>query len=331
MKKTSFVLPVACLLFAAACGVDGADDLSPETADTTTLAQATPAHGHPDAGAQAKPARGFAPTDSTFTWSTEEFEVAPGKDRYLCFSKKLEEDMVIDGYETAGAPFVHHLIFSRSRGGDKLGFEDCPEAFRMSWDPVFITGAGAATLEFPTGAGHKLPKGTQMTVQMHLLNTGDDPVKGKLDIKMRRSAEANPRPVNSYIFGTAAVNLPPKQTSKVVGTCRVREPVKLIAAFPHMHMLGTKMTFEVGQSEATMKEVFKREPFTFDNQSIEPLMFDLKPGDITRVTCTYNNTLDQVVKYGESTFDEMCYLVGFAVDRAFQSACLEVIPPLAGR
>jgi hypothetical protein len=320
-----------CLLFAAACGVDGTDDRS-SNAEQNELEQAAtaPTHGHPDPATPASPA---APTSGAsfadaFSWSTEEFEVAPGKDRYLCYSKKLEEDLVIDGYETPGASFVHHLIFSRSRGGDKLGFEDCPEAFRMGWDPVFITGAGPATLEFPTGAGHKLPKGTQLTVQMHLLNTGDEPVKGKLNIKMRRTAVTNPRPVNSYIFGTAAVKLPPKQVSKVVGTCRVREAIKLIAAFPHMHMLGTKMTFEVGQSEATMKEVFKRDPFTFDNQSIERLMFDLKPGDITRVTCTYNNTLSQEVKYGESTLNEMCYLIGFAVDRAFQSACLEVIPPL---
>ncbi len=53
---------------------------------------------------------------------------------------------------------------------------------------------------------------------------------------------------------------------------------------------------------------------------------NLPAGTVTRVTCTYDNTLDQVVGYGESTKNEMCYFVGFAIDLPGQSACLEVIP-----
>jgi hypothetical protein len=37
--------------------------------------------------------------------------------------------------------------------------------------------------------------------------------------------------------------------------------------------------------------------------------------------------MDHAIGYGESTHDEMCYFVGFAVDQPAQSACLEVLPP----
>jgi hypothetical protein len=162
---------------------------------------------------------------------------------------------------------------------------------------------------------------------MHLLNASEEAVTGSLDIHMRRSAIENPRPVSSYIFGTAAVELPAMTTTEVVGTCPMWQPVQLIAGFPHMHKLGSTMTFEVGTSETTMREVFKRDPFDFDDQRIEPLELSIAAGDLTRVRCTYDNTHDQTIGYGESTLNEMCYFIGFAIDQPSQSACLEVLPP----
>jgi hypothetical protein len=262
------------------------------------------------------------------TWSTEEFSLEPGQERYLCFASSLDEDLVINGYNTLGGqPYVHHLIFARTRTPEPEGFEECDVAFRNSWDTLFITGAGASTLEFPEDAGHQLPTGTQLLVQMHLLNATEQAVSGSLDINMRRSSIEKPRPVSSFIFGTAAVELPPSTTSEVVGTCPMWQAVDLIAGFPHMHMLGTSMRFEVGSSEADLREVFKREPFNFDDQRIDPLELSIAAGSITRVSCTYDNPHDETIGYGESSFNEMCYFVGFAVDRPGMSACLEVLPP----
>ena len=143
---------------------------------------------------------------------------------------------------------------------------------------------------------------------------------------MRRSHVTAARPVTSVVYGTAAVKLPPGQTSTVVGTCPSRGPAKLIAGFPHMHMLGASLRFEVGPSANELKEVFKRDPFNFDDQHIDKVELDIAPGQVTRVTCTFNNTTDQEVGYGESTHNEMCYFVGFAVD-ARGGACIEVLPP----
>jgi Copper type II ascorbate-dependent monooxygenase, C-terminal domain len=296
------------------------DDASASGAD----AGATPdaAIGVTDAGAS-DPSLDFP---NPFSWSTGEFEVAPGKDRYLCFASTLQEDVVVNAFSSQGQVFVHHLIFSRSTASDKLGFEECDTAFRTGWQPIFITGAGSVKLELPADAGHKLTKGTKLVVQMHLLNTSDAPVKGKVTINMRRSTHASPRPVSSYIFGTAAVRLPPNQMTQLKGDCTLRERVKLLAGFPHMHMLGRALRFEVGTA-GNMREVFKRDPYVFDLQTIEPLELELKAGDLTRVTCDYMNTLNQEVTYGESTKNEMCYFIGFAVDRPQQGACLGALPP----
>jgi len=278
-------------------------------------------------GSTIDPAMPFGPNVDFFAWSTETFSLEAGQERYLCYAKTLEQDLVINAYNSVGDRFVHHVIFSRASAPEPEGFAECDIAFRSSWEPVFITGAGDTMLEFPSDAGHELNQGTQMIVQMHLLNLATEPVEGSLTINMRRSTEANPRPVSSFIFGTAAVELPAGQTSQVVGTCSPWQPLQLIAGFPHMHMLGTAMRFEVGAGGGPMQEVFKRDPFDFDNQRIDPLDLTIAAGDVTRVTCTFDNTLDQTVTYGESTKNEMCYFIGFAVDLPRQSACLEVLPP----
>ena len=331
MRTSSFVLPAAWLLLSSACGSDGdayASAAEPGAAPQVTAADAHRSASHDAGGPAREHEPGFA-ADESFAWSTERFEVEAGTERYLCFSKTLEEDLVVDGYSTEGKPFLHHLIFARvnPRAPEPDGFAECDTAFRASWDPIFIAGAGKAKLAFPKDAGHKFPKGTQLMVQMHLLNTGDEKVEGAVGINMHRSLHTDPRPVSSYVFGTADVRLPAKQQTTLTGECKARERVQLIAGFPHMHLLGTSLTFEAGPSADKLKQVFKRDPYFFDNQAIEPVDVTLAPGDLTRVTCKYNNTLAHDVTYGESTNNEMCYFIGFAIDRTTTSGCLGSAPP----
>ena len=62
-----------------------------------------------------------------------------------------------------------------------------------------------------------------------------------------------------------------------------------------------------------MTEVFRRSPYDFDDQWIEDMPLELKQGDHVRVRCEYENPSDQTITYGESSLDEMCYFVGYAV------------------
>jgi hypothetical protein len=276
-----------------------------------------------------KAASAFGPDADVFEWRTGELELEPGQEQYLCYASTLTEDMTVNAFASEIAPFVHHLIFSRARAPEPEGFAECDVTFRNSWEPLFISGAGDTKLEFPEDAASVMTAGTQLVLQMHLLNTSDKPVSGTTLINMRRTSIENPRRVSTAVFGTAAVSLPANKESEVVGTCAVKQDIQLIAGFPHMHLLGTGLRFEIGKSKDKLEEVFKRDPYDFDNQSIEKLDVKLSAGDMARVSCTYNNTHDQTISYGESTLNEMCYFIGFAVDS--RGGCLEVTPPVTKR
>ena len=193
--------PVMCLLLQlmAACE---SDDPTPDAAAPDDSEHAVAK------SAKEEKSSAFGEDADVYAWRTDEFELDPGQEQYLCFASTLGEDMVVNGFSSEVKPFVHHLIFSKARAPEKEGFEECNVSFRNSWEVLFLSGAGNSTLDFPEDAGSVLPAGTQLVVQMHLLNTSDKAVSGSTLINMRRSAVKDPRRVSSAVFGTAAVALP---------------------------------------------------------------------------------------------------------------------------
>lgn len=327
MRTNALAWSAALLLLAAGCE---SDEVTPEDSGTERVDAAveSDASAESDDRPSSTAREDRQPSSETgerepWVMRTDEFTIDPGQERYLCFAKTLEEDLVIGGYSSAAQPFVHHLVFSRALAPEPEGFSECNTLFRMTWEPLYITGAGDAKLEFPRDAGHKLPKGTQLVVQMHLLNLNDEELKGRVEIDMHRSAAANPRPVSTFVLGTTDLELPPNRESQAQGTCVIEERVQLLAGFPHMHLLGTSLRLEVGPSMDSLRTVFTRDPYDFDDQHIEPLPLTLEPGDIARVTCGFDNTRSEVVEFGESTNTEMCFFIAFALDRDELTSCTE--------
>lgn len=259
-----------------------------------------------DAGAEP----GIEVKDDHASFRTEVFTLEPGSEKYLCYAADVPEDLVIDGFSHEGAPFVHHLLFSRS-SGEPEGMSECDVLFRYTWEPIFAAGAGASELELPEDTGHRIAGGQQLVMQMHLFNTTEERVTASVALKMHRSSAEDPETIGNKTFGSFDLSIPPLQQSEVEALCVIDEPVEILAVFPHMHQLGTSLTFEVGSSEDSMEMVYARDPYEFDDQHIEPFELSLEPGDMTRLRCRYDNPDDRTIGFGESTTDEMCLLMGF--------------------
>jgi hypothetical protein len=265
-------------------------------------------------------------SDDEAIFRTSEYELAPGKEKYLCYAATVDEDLVVDSYEHHGAATLHHVAFNRTLVAEPDGLSECDVLFRYTWEPMYLAGAGSSRLDFPENTAHRITKGTQLLVQLHLLNSSDEPVKDSLEIKLHRSKAADPDAVNVYIFGNFNVEVPPLKKSTVEATCAVKDTVNLIAAFPHMHMLGKELTFEAGPSADSMTRKYQRTPYSFDDQRLEPLDLTLAAGDTTHITCGYDNPHNETITFGESTMNEMCFLIGFAV-RPTIGGCFEGTPP----
>jgi hypothetical protein len=98
-------------------------------------------------------APGIHRTDSHVVFRTEQFSLDPGQERFVCYTKTLEQDLVIDGYMQRAKPFLHHVVFAKTTGTEPEGSSECDVLFRFAWEPIFLAGAGDSEIQFPEGVG----------------------------------------------------------------------------------------------------------------------------------------------------------------------------------
>jgi Tfp pilus assembly protein PilV len=104
-------------------------------------------------------------------------------------------------------------------------------------------------------------------------------------------------------------------------TCdqKITHPSYVIAAAPHMHLLGRALKITVNPGSANEQILLNNTNYNFDDQAatVLPKPVQLKIGDTVRVQCTFDPTLRQklpllrklpakYVTWGEGSGDEMC-------------------------
>ncbi|MGE0328173.1 MAG: hypothetical protein AB7K71_19660 [Polyangiaceae bacterium] len=251
---------------------------------------------------------GIATSGEDFSMTTGEFSLDPGEERYLCYTQPVSDTLYFKSFSIDDNPSIHHMFFARTLAEEQSGEFECDVLFKPTWLPLFTTGNGAASLSLPDGSGFKVEAGGQLLIQLHLLNTTAKAVKSKATVRAKTfNASLPEKEAALFPFGTTVFELPPMQQSKVEHECVMHKDMDAFVLFPHMHTRGARMTFEVGSDAASAKTVFDG-AWDFDNQALIPQKVALHQGDYTKTTCYFDNDTDQTLKYGESTYDEMCFL-----------------------
>ena len=114
---------------------------------------------------------------------------------------------------------------------------------------------------------------------------------------------------------------PNRPTPSLTSRCdRVMDKYfSIVAANPHMHLLGTSLKMTLNPGRADAKIILDVPNYNFDDQSAIYLKtpITVNPGDTIRVECTFDPTLRQripqlksleprYVTWGEGSSDEMC-------------------------
>lgn len=245
---------------------------------------------------------------------TPSYTIAAGEEKYLCYVVPLAEtaDVAVTAFESFASAHVHHLELFQTLGNEPEGLSECSGTIKINWMPLFGGGQNAGGLQLPDGAGFKLPKDATLLVQLHLLNASSAAVTEKAILNLDYAADATQvMPAGIFAFGSMNINLEPGQTQQVVSSCSLPKALNVFAVQPHMHTLGTKLTFELGADQPSAQMVYSRDPWSFGAQPIDVWNMPMTQGQFGRATCTFDNTTDHAVTYGESTSNEMCYLVLF--------------------
>jgi Copper type II ascorbate-dependent monooxygenase, C-terminal domain len=204
---------------------------------------------------------------------------------------------------------LFHVLSDTGQDGqhadELLGIQTGSELL-SGWAP------GGNPPELPPGVGEELPppKGF-MTLEFHYFNnTG----KAQDDRSGARICATTKTPANVATLtwlGTESITIPPHAQGTATGNCTpgggaLTQDIHLIFASPHMHKLGSHMSTIINR-KGGMAETVVDNPFSFNDQREYQLSNVVHPGDTLTTTCTWMNTTDASVGFGESTTSEMCY------------------------
>src|SRR5262245_29471764 len=87
-------------------------------------------------------------------FSTEDYVIAPGDEKYVCWAHDLpaDRDAVISEISADYGPATHHVFFAWTLVPEAEGEHECPVLFKTTWIPVYLGGKNTSPLTMPDGA-----------------------------------------------------------------------------------------------------------------------------------------------------------------------------------
>lgn len=230
---------------------------------------------------------------------------------------------------------VHHaIVFVDDSGMARRLDEATPEPGFTTDTGTVIPLAGTMTIwapgvtppVLPKGVGQRLPKGSDIVVQLHLHPTGrEETDRSRVGIHLAK--EPVDRFVSDipFIFGPLVIDIPPgEKNHKVSAELKVPIDVTLTAVMPHMHLLGRRL--KVWATLPSGDEVplvwVKNWDFYWQNQYVYREPVRIPKGSTVHVVGSFDNSADnprnpseppQRVLLGEGSTDEMCLAIFQAV------------------
>jgi len=250
--------------------------------------------------------------DGFTTLMEGDWSLAPGQESYFCVYVTVPRDLYVKAFRPINPLGTHHTVLTRYTGASPAdGTVPC-NVGTNGQSMIYGSGIGAPDFTFPTGVGLHLEAGTRLLLNLHVYNASDAELTGRSGTLFQEATAAEIQNLAELVLAgpTVALNVPPGVTTQS-GTCNLssltNEPIQVFALSQHMHKLGTHMRSVVtrGATEIVLQDI----PYNFEEQAfhLTPSLVELRPGDVLETECTFDNTTGSLVRFGESSDDEMCF------------------------
>lgn len=251
-----------------------------------------------------------SPTEQPGVWTPliqKGWQLAPGGEKTSDLQiDTTDREIVIGGLRPLAPLGTHHTLLFKGASGANA---------------IYASGVGTGELIFPPGTAMKLAKGQLIGLQLHVFNQTDGMLSGTSGIEMMEVDPATVTDeVDMFLPGPQDLSLAPNAESTASGTCTVKSNYKVFALFPHMHQLGRhlKTTLTVGGVD----QVLHDEIYEFEHQDVLSFApIQLTTGDKVKTDCTFMNTTDQTVTWGESSTTEMCFSILYRFPKGNDEFC----------
>ncbi len=253
--------------------------------------------------------------------------VQPGAEVTQCYTGHFTNTLPMDVVQIDSQLFsTHHVIFYREDPtATDAPVHECQalniNPFGQSQKaPLFIGETEKATLKLPAGVAYEFAAGAPYTLEVHFINASTKPIDGTATVTLTlapTSAQITKADMLFYatIRALSSPGLPPHETTILPPS--FHQPPAGINVFgltSHQHRIGSDFTIaksagkdDPGQMLFENKDWQHPPLLRFPDDKL--LTFDPQKGEGLKWQCSYNNTNDFTVKFGQSAFtNEMCIL-----------------------
>ncbi|MGH9751414.1 MAG: DUF3471 domain-containing protein [Blastocatellia bacterium] len=192
-------------------------------------------------------------------------------------------------------------------------------------------GAGSAILTayapgknpdvYQPGTAKRIPAGSNLILQMHYSKTTGKPEKDRTSLALVFAKQPVEKTVETLTVVNSLFLIPPGAENHEVTACyNVQRDLQFVNYFPHMHVRGKDMKYEVIYPDGRRETLLWVEKYNFNWQTLYTLKnpAPIPKGSRFVVTAHFDNSArnkynpdpTQTVRFGEPTYDEM--LVGYA-------------------
>jgi hypothetical protein len=206
---------------------------------------------------------------------------------------------------------VHHVLLLESPTSVSGTPAVCNPGPSLGMTMMYAWAPGGNALIVPPQAGFPQDQTTHYVVQVHYNNAAASPnPTDKTGFDLCTTPNLRKYDADVIAFGTELISIPPRAAA--TSTTCLTTPASLdgttfFAAFPHMHKLGASITTERLTDGGAPIDMGTIANWQFSNQPWLGISSVLHTGDVVRASCTWNNTGDTTVSFGETTEDEMCF------------------------
>jgi hypothetical protein len=232
--------------------------------------------------------------------------LAPSLETYKCRRIQVPTEMWVGGFRAMSPTGTHHEVLTISNSSDPLGDYDCT-AGNLDLKMLYAAGVNTDDLVFPAGMAVHLPAGTYINLNLHLFNTTDTELSEESGVLVKTvdAAEVD-HEIEMTFSGTMHFSIPAHQTATVQGGCAAAQDSHVFALWPHMHQIATHQSFTVTHG-ATATKLLDAD-YQFNEQRNYPIAETvIQAGDQITTACSYNNTTDHTITFGDSSTEEMCF------------------------
>jgi len=278
---------------------DATDDSTSETSDTTATGDVT------------------APT--SYTLELGGWTLQPGTETTRCIVVRLGNvgKIWVPRIHSTLSKGSHHFVIYRS--GDSVerttpfNCQPFSETLGGATVPLMISQTREESLELPPDVAFELEPNQMIRLEAHYLNYFTEPITTQATITFEvMPADQTPLVADFLFYGTVAIFIPSgKSLTTPWNYYSVPSGLQVFAMTGHTHQLGTNVEVDFATSADAGTSVYPPEGKSF-RWSEAPVAYFDPPIAFTadqgfRFRCSWTNTTDQAVGFGESATEEMCF------------------------